>query len=918
MAVKHPDPERALATLLFIDIVASTDMLADIGDQAWSDLLGRHRQAVRGQVVRWQGREIDSVGDGFLATFDGPANGIRCALAVISAVETLGIDVRCGVHTGEVEASGEGVAGMAVHIGARIAAIAGPGEVLVSGTVKDLVAGAGFTFLEAGKRTLKGVPGKWQLFAVARRDSSGRSGTAVSARGSAVESRRDNLPEELTSFIGREDDVSETQRLLADARLLTLTGVGGSGKTRLSLRLAAGLLEEYRGGVWLVELAPVTDPDLIAQTILDTLGIKEEPGRSALETVAASIGEKRLLLILDNCEHLIAGAAGVAASLLAQCPNLKILATSREILGVPGEQPFAVQPLAIPLPDADLDTVSGSDAVMLFTERAAMVKPAFQLTTDNAGKVAQICRRLDGMPLALELAAARIRVMSPEQIAARLDDRFVLLTGGARTALPRQQTLVATIDWSYQLLDSEERGLFQSVSVFVGGISLETAEAVCAGDGLTDVAVADLIHRLVDKSLVVAHDGLGGTIRYHLLETIREFAAGELAASGRADLMRDRHARAFADLVEEQGRLMKTEYLAAAMALLTIEHDNIRAALRWSIENGQLGEVTQMGATMGRFWHNSGRSPEGLLWIREILEIIPDSDDATRADLLYVAGLLQGRIGDYESAKHDAGKALEISRRVGDTLGVLKGLNALALIADSTGNYEAEQAYLEEALELADQVDYPTDVFVADLGWTAWKSDDIETARRYLQAALDKTGVEGRNADDYLLGLAFVAWVEGDFEEAEDLAREASNNAGERGLTAMSAGYQFAVALAAYDQGNASVAAFALIESWPIILDAGEGQWLHHWLYAAARMQPDPDVAVRIFSALAVLKDRSGFMFGIPIRKDMTKSLDQARADLDGESFDKAWAEGSSATLEQAGVWGLEGLSQLEDVVEPL
>lgn len=907
MVVKNPDPERALATLLFIDIVASTEMLADLGDQAWSELLDHHRQAVRGEIVRSHGREIDSVGDGFLATFDGPAHGIRCAFAVISAVETLGIDVRCGVHTGEVEATEEGVAGMAVHIGARIAAIAGPGEVLVSRTVKDLVAGAGFSFLDAGKRTLKGVPGKWQLFAVARRDS---SWTAVSARGSTVGSRRDNLPEELTSFIGREADVSETQRLLAEARLLTLTGVGGSGKTRLSLRLAAGLLEEYRDGVWLVELAPVTDPDLIAPTMLDTLGIKEEPGRSALETVAASIGEKRLLLILDNCEHLIAGAAGVAASLLAQCPNLKILATSREILGVPGEQPFAVQSLAIPPLDADLDTVAGFDAVVLFTERAAMAKPGFQVTTDNAGKVAQICWRLDGMPLALELAAARMRVMSPEQIAARLDDRFVLLTGGARTALPRQQTLLATIDWSYQLLDSEEQGLFQSLSVFVGGISLETAEVVCSEDGLSGVAVADLIHRLVDKSLVVARDGLDDAIRYHLLETIRQFAVGELAASGRADLLRDRHARAFAELVEERGRRTKTEHLAAAMALLTIEQDNIRSALRWSINRGELEVVKRIGPTMGRFLHNSGRSPEGLLWMREILEIIPDSDDTTRAELLYIAGVSQRLIGDFESARRDAGKALEISRRVGDTLGVVRGLSALAVIADATGEYEAERAYIEEALELAEQIDFPTDFLVADLGWTAWKSDDMETARRYYQAALDQVGVDGRNADDYLLGLAFVAWVEEDFAEAEDLARRASNLAGEHGLTAMSAGYRFAVALAAHDQGNDSVAASALIESWPIIFDAGEGMWLHHWLYAAARMQPDPVVAVRIFGALAVHNDRSGFVFGIPIRRDLERTLARARGELDQESFDRAWAEGSDVTVARAGEWALEGLVQ--------
>jgi len=912
MVVDHSESDRALASLLFIDIVGSTDMLAEIGDHAWSDLLDRHREVVRGEVVRWQGREIDSVGDGFLATFDGPARGIRCALAVVSAVERLDIDIRCGVHTGEVEATSEGVAGMAVHIGARIAAIAGPGEVLVSRTVKDLVAGAGFTFVDAGMRTLKGVPGKWQLFAVSHPEAPKRTRGDGSARGSAG-SRRDNLPEQLTSFVGRQSDISEARQLLVDARLLTLTGVGGSGKTRLALHLAADVLDEYQGGVWLVEMAAVTDPELIPQTVQAVVGTKDQPGMSTIESVALSIGEKRMLLLLDNCEHLIQGAAELAESLLVHCPNLKIVATSRELLGIPGEHPFAVQSLPVPAADADLDTVKGFGSVMLFAERASTVKPGFAVVESNVEAVAQIARRLDGMPLALELAAARMRAMSPEQITTRLDDRFVLLTGGARTALPRQQTLLATIDWSYQLLDSDEQSMFQSLSVFTGGVSLETAEAVGAGDGLSGFAVADLIHRLVDKSLLVARDGLEGTIRYHLLETLRNFAAGELATSGRANEMRDRHAQAFAELVEEQGRLMKTEYLAAAMALLTIEQDNIRSALRWSINRGELKAVKRIGPTMGRFWHNSGRSPEGLSWIREILEIVPDADEQTRAEFLYLAGILQRLIGDYESGKRDLEQALVLVRAPDDSLGIVRVLTGLAIIADSTGEYEAERAYLEEALELAEQIDYPTDFLVADLGWTAWKSADMKAARHYYQSALDQVGDDGRNADDYLLGLAFVAWVEGDFAEAEDLAREASKLAGEHGMTAMSAGYQFAVALAAYDQGNASVAASALIESWPIILDAGEGHWLHHWLYAAARMQPDPAVAVRIFAALAVLNERSGFVFGVPIRRDLTKSLDQARADLDGESFNKAWAEGSSATLEQASAWGLEGLSQLED-----
>ena len=347
--------------------------------------------------------------------------------------------------------------------------------------------------------------------------------------------------------------MAETLTLLVGTRLLTLTGVGGSGKTRLALQVGADVLDGYEGGAWLVELAPVTDPELVPQTVEAVLGAKAQPARSVVETVAASIGAKRLLLILDNCEHLVEAAAELAASLLAVCPNLKILATSREMLGVPGEVPFAVESMALPPSGADPEAIAGFDAVQLFVERASTVKTGFQVTGFNSEAVVRICRLLDGMPLALELAAARMRVMSPQQIAARLDDRFALLTGGARTAVPRQQTLLATIDWSYQLLDADEQMLFQSLSVFVGGFSLEIAEVVCSGGGLTEFEVADLIHRLVDKSLVSVGEGNAASIRYQLLETLRQFAAIELAASGREDEMRSRHARAVLAVVAEQG-----------------------------------------------------------------------------------------------------------------------------------------------------------------------------------------------------------------------------------------------------------------------------------------------------------------------------------------------------------------------------
>ena len=662
-----------------------------------------------------------------------------------------------------------------------------------------------------------------------------------------------------------------------------------------------------------VELAPLTDPDLVPQAVEAVLGAKDEPGRPQAEAVAASIGGKRLLLILDSCEHLVAGAAELAATLLERCPNLGVVATSRELLGVPGEIPYAVPSMALPPSGAEYGAMAAFGSVQLFVERASTIKPGFQIMDSNADAVTRICRRLDGMPLALELAAARIRVMSPEQIAIRLDDRFALLTGGARTAVPRQQTLLATIDWSYQLLDADEQALFQSLSVFVGDFSLEIAEVVCAGDALTEFEVADLVHRLVDKSLVSVCEGDPGSIRYQLLETLRQFAAGELAASGREDEMRSRHARAVLAVVAEQDGLMRTNEYLAALDLVSVEQDNIRAALRWSIDMGELEEMAQTGTVMGWYWFNRGLAPEGLKWTREILGVLPDTERVAQADFFWTAGHLGYLIGDYEPAGQDFGQALAIRRQLEDTRGVIGVLNGLALIADSTGEYDAEKAHLEEALDLATQLGSPRHVLVANLGWTAWKSGDMGTARSHFQAALDQAAAEGQSRiDDYLFGLGWVAWVEDEFEEAENLAQRASDLAREHGSLASSAGYQFEVALFAHEQGKLAAAAEALRDSWPILLDSKEERALHHWLYLAARAQPNSVSRVRISAAVAALNDRSGFMFGLPIRNDQERSLDHLRTELASDAFDRAWGEGYSTTVEQAGAWALEGLRQLD------
>ena len=373
-----------------------------------------------------------------------------------------------------------------------------------------------------------------------------------------------NLPLELSSFVGRERQIAEVKRLLLGGnRLLTLTGPGGCGKTRLALAVAFEVMEGFEGGVWLVELASLSDPDLVPQAVASTLGVREAQDRPLIETLSARLGSRKMLLVLDNCEHLVEGCALLADALLRACPNLRILATSREALGIAGERAWLVPSLSLPggpqnLPP--LEELAHYEAVRLFAERAAAVASDFELTEHNAPAVAHLCRGLDGIPLAIELAAARVRVLSVEQIVSRLEDSFGLLTGGSRTALPRQRTLRATIDWSHELLSEKEQVLFQRLSVFAGGFTLEAAEAVCAGDGLELHAMLDLLSRLVDKSLVLVAGQQGGEARYQLLETVRQYGQEKLNESGEEPTIKRHHADFFLKFAEqvEQRSIVRT------------------------------------------------------------------------------------------------------------------------------------------------------------------------------------------------------------------------------------------------------------------------------------------------------------------------------------------------------------------------
>jgi predicted ATPase/class 3 adenylate cyclase len=910
-----PELPSGTITFLFTDIEGSTRLWEE-QPEAMKRALVAHDRILREAIEDNNGYVFATGGDSFAAAFGSVDEGLLAAVEAQRALASeewadAPIHVRMALHSGEaVERDGD-YFGPTLNRAARLMSAGHGGQVLVSQSAFEIsgeTAPEALAFDDLGDHRLKDLDRAVRIYQLLH--------PALPAEFAALRTldyRPNNLPVQLTSFVGREDDIGALVGALGDARLLTVTGVGGSGKTRLALQAAAEVLSDYPGGVWLVELADVVDPNLVPAAVAAELGVTERKGWSLIDSLASTIGDQHLLLLLDNCEHLVDAAASAAAGLLERCPNLRVLATSRELLGVPGEVPFAAQSLSLPPAEGTGEVIDGFDAVKLFVERAVTAKPGFQLTPSNGADIAQICRRLDGMPLALELAAARVRVMSPEQISARLDDQFSLLTGGARTALPRQRTLQATIEWSYQLLDEDEQAVFQSLSVFVGGFAPEGAEQVAGTDQLTGFAVTDLVHRLVDKSLVVAGEEPDGSIRYRLLETTRQFAADELVKSGRANDVRHRHARALAAFVINQGQPLQAE--EHGVDVLTVEHDNIRAALRWSLDVGDVDTVTDIATTMGRYWVLRGLALEGMDWLVEVLDLIPDKDTPTRATLLRFLARMRYLTGAYAQAQDEAERAYNMSRRLDDDASRMGALNTLALVADGTGEYEAEREYLEEGLDLTAESDYfRRAIFVADLGWAAWKSDDMETARRQFTLALEEAE-RGENmaVDDFLFGLSWVDWAEGDHTRAKELAEEAAALADQWGWPVTSAGYEFGVAVYAHDGGHHATVAAALTHSLPILLESREDHWLNHWLWAAARAQPERAAAVHIMGAQAALAKRTGYVFGIPIRRDVDRLLERAAAELDPDSFDRAWAEGQAASVEQAGALALESLAGLND-----
>ena len=657
-------------TFLFTDIEGSTP-LWDTRPEAMGAATERHNALLREAITRHRGYAFRVVGDAFCVAFSDATSAVLAAVDAQRALSSQSwndapIHVRMGLHSGAVEdAEDEIFRGPTLARAARVMAAAHGGQILLTAAtvaLLDRTAPPGGAFSDLGDHTLRGFARPERLYQL--------SVTGLPSKFPPIgtqEAMRTNLPPSLTTFVGRAQALAQVRGQVRRSRMVTLIGSGGTGKTRLALEAASKLVANFADGVWLIELAPLADAALIPQAIAAVLGARAAEGDTPPMTlVESTLRGKRALLLLDNCEHVIDEAANVAQTLLRALPELHLLASSREALGVEGETVYRVPSLSMPGSDGPPTPVdvTASEAGQLFVDRARSVAPSFALTEHNVAAVAQVCRRLDGIPLAIELAAARLTALSVEELARRIDDRFRLLTGGRRTALPRQRTLRALVDWSYDLLSADERMVLNTLAVFAGGFSLDAAERVCPADAVTGTSVLDAVERLVGKSLLIAEQQHETETRYRLLETIRQYASEKLVECGQADATRRRHFTYFQNLARSAADALQGPLALEWLDRLEAEHDNLRAALDWS-GDAEPTDYVRLAGALRNFWDTRGHFTEG--WVRlERALALHAAHDEVRLNALIGAGVLAYRLNYIQRSDDILGDAIMLARELGN------------------------------------------------------------------------------------------------------------------------------------------------------------------------------------------------------------------------------------------------------------
>ncbi len=864
-------------TLLFTDIVGSTRLWQE-QPALMGTALARHDALLHALLPEHQGHVFKTVGDAFYAVFDRASDGAAAALAVQQAVcaepwpPDARICIRIGLHSGAVERRGDDYFGPTLNRLARMMAAGHGGQVLISEAAQALIqdylpSGASLRGLGLVRlRDLAQPEPLYQLVHPTLPDS------FPPLR--SLDTLPNNLPQPTTCFIGREKETGEVKALLSQTRLLSLLGSGGAGKSRLAVQVAADLLDQYPDGVWLVELAPLAEGDLVAQEITGVLRIPEDPNLSVSQTLAQGLSSKQLLLILDNCEHVQRACAEIADLLLHRCPQVRIMTSSRQALRVEGEQVYSIPPLGLPLgATATVESLAQSECARLFVDRAMLHQPDFHVTPANASAVAEICTRLDGIPLAIELGAARVGVLTVEEINDRLDNRFRLLTGGSRTALPRQQTLRALIDWSYNLLDDSERRLLRRLSIFAGGWTVQAAEAVCAPAG-DDTDVLDGLTGLVGKSLVQAEQSRGRT-RYRLLETVRQYSRDRLAETDETEAMRDRHRRFFLALAEQAEAHLFGPHQAQWLDTLQADHDNLRAAQDSCLADQNCGQdALALAAALRPFWLRRGAYREGLQRAAAALaHAEADGETARRADVFLAAGSLSQQIGDYAGAQMFLERGLDVCRFLGYQRRMATILSSLGSLAQTVGEFSRARDLHAEGLALARAMDDTLGAAysLVSLGQAHYRLQDYQTARTLEEEAL--AAMRGLQTDDgiaFALGnLASVALAQGDNAGAGNALREG---------------------LALYRQMDNQMGIASALDS----------------LAALALAQDAPRRAVRLLGACASLYRGLGVPQFPADQAQFDAMLAQAQMRLPPAGYAFCWEQGWVMSPEAAAAYALE------------
>jgi predicted ATPase/class 3 adenylate cyclase len=861
-------------TFLFTDIEGSTKLVQRLGD-GYAQVLGDHCHIIRDAIRAAGGTEVSTEGDSFFAVFPNARGGLEAALAAQRALavyawpEGTDLRVRMGLHTGEGKLGGDSYVGLDVHRAARIAAAAHGGQLVISDSTRSMVEGSlpdRAHLRELGAHRLKDLANPERLFQV---DVDGLPSEFPALR--SLDARANNLPVQLTSFVGREREIAAVSDLLSRVRLVTLTGPGGTGKTRLAIQVAAERLADFKDGSYFVELAPVTEPTLAASAIASALLIREAPDRPLVETLKAELRDRQLLLVLDNFEQIL-DAGPLVTELLAAAPRLRVLVTSRAALHVRGEHEVPVPPLRIPDPASlpSLEMLSQFEGVALFLERAMAVRPDFRVDVASAPAVAEIVARLDGLPLAIELAAAKSKLLGPEAILARLGSRLAFLSGGPRDLPARQQTLRQAIDWSHSLLSADDQAMLARLSVFVGGWTAEAAEGVVGpGD-----AVLEGLETLMDQSLIRSTPGAGGEPRFAMLETIREYAHERLVERGEGDDVRQRHAEHVTELVEElEPDLQKS---SEAGDRVEADHDNARAALAWAIDadNAEIG--FRLAYALWRFWQQRGHLREGRDWFERILAM-PSAAERTagRAKGLTGAAGIAYWQNDYAAATAWYAEAEAIIRELGDETWLADALYNSGETAALTGNMATVGAKLGEGLAIGRRLrnDKIVGRFLQAEGYMAFMTDDLPRARVLLEEALAvalRQGEEGPIAIGHHT-VGQVARLEGRYADAAEHYRAA---------------LQFVHAVGDTAQ----------------LTEPLQG------LAACAIATGDADRGVRLLGANDAIRERLG---GGPPPEwlRLGDPLSEARTRLGDDAYERAWNEGRQLTVDEAVELALEPLA---------